>query len=45
MDDRELAVLQMTAEALLDMDIQSLGRALQAGQLTEICDEEEPHSG
>ena len=44
-DDRELAVLQMTAEALLEMDLLSLGRALQAGELTEICDEEEPHTG
>jgi hypothetical protein len=43
-DDRELAVLQMTAEALLELDVLSLGRALRAGGLTEICDEEEPHT-
>jgi hypothetical protein len=43
-DDRELAVLQMTAEALLELDVLSLGRALRAGELTEICDEEEPHT-
>lgn len=42
-DDRELAVLQMTAEALLGLDRSSLDRALRAGELTEICDEEEPH--
>lgn len=44
-DDRELAALQMTAEALLAMDAQSLERALQARELMEICDEEEPHTG
>jgi len=44
-DDRELAALQMVAGALLEMDVESLGRALQAGELTEICDEEEPHTG
>jgi len=44
-DDHELAVLQMTAEALLEMEHRSLGRAIQAGELTEICDEEEPHTG
>jgi hypothetical protein len=43
-DDRELAVLQMTAEALLELDVLSLGRALRAGELAEICDEEEPHT-
>lgn len=43
-DDRELAVLQMTAEALLELDLLSLSRALRAGELTEICDEEEPHT-
>ncbi len=43
-DDRELAVLQMTAEALLELDVLSLGRALRVGELTEICDEEEPHT-
>jgi len=35
----------MTAEALLELDLPSLGRALRAGELTEICDEEEPHTG
>lgn len=44
-DDRELAAVQMTAEVLLEMDVQSVGRALQAGELTEICDEEEPCAG
>jgi hypothetical protein len=44
-DDHELAVLQMTAEALLEMDHRSLGGAIQAGELAEICDEEEPHTG
>ena len=43
-DERELAALQMTAEALLAMDLRSLEMALQAGELTEICDEEEPHT-
>jgi hypothetical protein len=43
--ERELAALQMTAEALLEMDLPSLEMALQAGELTEICDEEEPHTG
>ena len=32
------------AEALLDMDLRSLENAIQAGELTEICDEEEPHT-
>jgi hypothetical protein len=41
---RELTALQMTAEALLGMDVQSLWGALEAGELTEICDEEEPHT-
>ena len=44
-DDRELTGLQMTAEALLEMNLVELGRALQAGELSEICDEEEPHTG
>jgi hypothetical protein len=44
-DERELTALQMTARALLDMDLRSLEKALQAGDLTEICDEEEPHTG
>ena len=44
-DDRELVALQRIAESLLGMDVESLGRALQAGELTEICDEEEPHTG
>jgi hypothetical protein len=44
-DDRELAVLQMTADALLQLDLRSLGRTIQAGELTEICHEKEPHSG
>jgi len=42
-DDRELAVLQMTAEALLKLGARLIGRALETGELTEICDEEEPH--
>jgi hypothetical protein len=33
------------AEALLDMDLRSLENAIQAGELTDICDEEEPHTG
>jgi hypothetical protein len=45
LDERELAALQMTAEALLAMNLRSLEMALQAGELTEICDEEEPHTG
>jgi hypothetical protein len=44
-DDRELAALQMTAEALLAMDLRSLERATEAGEVTEICDEKEPHTG
>jgi hypothetical protein len=44
-DHRELAALKMTAEALLEMDVKALEKALQAGELTEICDEEEPHTG
>jgi hypothetical protein len=44
-DEQERAALQMTAGALLDMDLRSLERALQVGELTEICDEEEPHTG
>jgi hypothetical protein len=44
-DERELTALQMTAGVLLDMDLRSLEKALQSGELTEICDEEEPHTG
>jgi hypothetical protein len=44
-DERELAILQMSAETLLEMDLRSLERAIRAGELTEICDEEEPHTG
>jgi hypothetical protein len=44
-DDRELAALQITAEALLEMDFRSLEMATRAGELTEICDEKEPHTG
>jgi hypothetical protein len=44
-DERELAALQMVAETLLEMDLGSIAKALQAGELTEICNEEEPHSG
>ena len=40
-----LVTLQMTAARLLEMDGQSLERALQAHELTEICDEEEPNTG
>ena len=42
-DERELTALQMTAGVLLDMDLRSLEKALQAGEMTEICNEEEPH--
>jgi hypothetical protein len=44
-DDRELAALRMTAEALLELDADSLVTVLQAGELTEICDEEESRTG
>jgi hypothetical protein len=44
-DERELTALQMTAGVLLDMDFRSLEMAPRAGELTEICDEEEPHIG
>lgn len=44
-DERELTALQVAAGGLLDMDLRSLGKALQAGELTEICNEEEPHTG
>lgn len=44
-DERELAALQMTAGALLDMDLRSLEKALRAAELTEICDEEESPTG
>ncbi len=44
-DVQELTTLQMTAEALLDMDLRSLEKVIQAGELTEICDEEESHTG
>ena len=42
---QELTTLPMTAEALLDMDLRSLEKVIQAGELTEICDEEESHTG
>jgi hypothetical protein len=35
----------MVAETLLEMDLGSIEKALQAGELTEICNEEEPHPG
>lgn len=44
-DDEDLVTLQRTAEVLLKMDAESLGKALQAGELTEICDEEKPNTG
>ena len=44
-DVQELTTLQMTAEALLDMDLRSLEKVIQAGELTEICDEEDSHTG
>jgi hypothetical protein len=44
-DEQELTALQMIAEALLDMDLRSLEKAIHAGELTEICDEEESHTG
>ena len=43
-DDRELAALQKVAAALLLLGAQLLGRALEAGELTEICHEEESRS-
>ena len=43
-DDRELAALQKVAAALLLLGAQLLERALEAGELTEICHEEESHS-
>jgi hypothetical protein len=43
-DEQELTALQRTAGALLDMDLGSLEKAVQAGELTEICDEEESHT-
>lgn len=44
-DDRELAALKMAAVALLELDASSLVQALRAGELTEICHEEEPNPG
>ena len=43
-DDRELTALRKTAAVLLAMDWKLLGRALEAGELTEICHEEKSHS-
>ena len=43
-NDRELAALRKTAAVLLAMESKLLGRALEAGELTEKCHEEEPHS-
>jgi hypothetical protein len=44
-DARELAVLKLTAAALLEMDPSLLVKALHAGELTEICHEEESDPG
>lgn len=44
-DDEDLVTLQRTADVLLKMDAESLGRALRAGELTEICHEKEPNTG
>jgi hypothetical protein len=41
-DARELAALQVLASALLTMEAQPLEQAVGAGELLEICREEEP---
>ena len=40
-DAKELAVLQLLSKALVNMDIEALDRAIEAGELTEICHEKE----
>ena len=42
-DDKELASLQKAAAAFFGMDPKVLERALEAGELTEICHEEKPN--
>ncbi len=41
-DGRELAALQALACSLLDLEARPLEQAVQAGELWEICHEEEP---
>jgi hypothetical protein len=43
-DARELLALQKTAAVLLSMNSNQLQRAIDAGELTEICHEEKPNS-
>ncbi|MBS0395648.1 MAG: type II toxin-antitoxin system RelE/ParE family toxin [Proteobacteria bacterium] len=43
-DAQEFAAFQRIAAVLLAMDAVALDRALAVGELTEICDEEEPNS-
>ena len=43
-DDRELLALQKTAAVFLAMNSSQLERAVEAGELTEICHEEKPNS-
>jgi hypothetical protein len=43
-DDRELLGLQKTAAVFLAMNSSQLERAVEAGELTEICHEEKPNS-
>lgn len=41
-DSRELAALQVLAEALLSLEAKPLEQAVRSGELLEICREEEP---
>jgi hypothetical protein len=41
-DARELAALQEVARSLLSLDLGLLEKAVQEGELEEICDEEKP---
>ena len=43
-DDKELAALQKAAAVFLAMDPKALGDAVEAEELTEICNEEKPPS-
>jgi hypothetical protein len=43
-DDRELLSLQTAAAVFLRMSSEQLERAIQAGEFTEICHEEEPNT-
>lgn len=43
-DDRELLSLQKAAAVFLAMNSNHLERAIEAGELTEICHEEKPNS-